>query len=421
MNIALGRARLLTLVGVFVLILAATLIVATPARGQQGEITVQQATGDVVISSVDLAGDDASVVITNTGTAAVELGGWWVCNAPNYFPLPGVSLGAGASITVHAGAGTDSATDIYANGSFGRLSGDGAGEVALYAGANFASADEIRAYVGWNGGSGRKSVAVAAGIWTDTDVTAAAGDTITFDGGADGAASYSVAAQADDGGGTDGGFAATLSGSAEIPAVASDSSGSFQLDVVDGGANFTLTLANVSNITQAHIHQGPADGNGPVVAFLFDPADPGASTSTSFYLSGSLGFDDLVGPLAGDWDGFEADLAAGSLYVNVHSVANPGGEIRGQIGAGAATPAALSVDVPAGTSLVGWLGAPTTSAAVLAANAALSGIWYLSATAGWVLDSETLPDAIRPQIDISLGSGLLVIAESATTISMPLS
>ena len=421
MNIALGRTQLFALVGVFALIITATLIVATPAQGQQGEITVQQATGDVVISSVDLAADDASIVITNNGSAAVDIGGWFVCNVPNYFSLPSLSLGAGESVTVHAGAGTDTATEIYADGGFGSLSGDGAGEVALYAGSDFESADNIRAYVGWNGGSGRKSVAQAAGIWTDADVTAGAGDTINFDGGSDGAASYSVAAQVDDGGSAAGGFSAALSGSSEVPGLASDANGSFELAVADGSASFTLTLAEVNEITQAHIHQGPADGNGPVIAFLFNPADPGASTATAFSLGGTLTVDDLVGPLADDWAGFEADLAAGNLYVNVHSESNPAGEIRGQIGAGAATAASLSVTVAAGSTLIGWLGAATTSAAILAGNADLAIIWYLSPTLGWIADSEALASFIRPEINIGLGDGLLVIADNATTISMPLS
>ncbi|MDZ7729010.1 MAG: CHRD domain-containing protein [Dehalococcoidia bacterium] len=40
---------------------------------------------------------------------------------------------------------------------------------------------------------------------------------------------------------------------------------------------------------------------------------------------------DLVGPFEGDWDAFAAALATGNTYVNVHSEANPAGELRAQI------------------------------------------------------------------------------------------
>jgi hypothetical protein len=47
---------------------------------------------------------------------------------------------------------------------------------------------------------------------------------------------------------------------------------------------------------------------------------------------GTITAADLVGPLAGmSIDDLLAEMRAGNAYVNVHSEANPGGEIRGQI------------------------------------------------------------------------------------------
>lgn len=43
--------------------------------------------------------------------------------------------------------------------------------------------------------------------------------------------------------------------------------------------------------------------------------------------------EDLVGPLAGmTLEDLVALIESGDAYVNVHTVANPGGEIRGQVG-----------------------------------------------------------------------------------------
>ena len=62
-------------------------------------------------------------------------------------------------------------------------------------------------------------------------------------------------------------------------------------------------------------------------------ADGSANSSN---VSGTFGLADLVGPYAGDLVGFITAVNNGTLYVNVHTEANPAGEIRGQILAGAA-------------------------------------------------------------------------------------
>ena len=90
------------------------------------------------------------------------------------------------------GGGTDTATDVYAGGGFGSL--DTQGEVALYSGADFANSSLIEAYVGWNGGKGRKSVAQAAGIWGTEDVSASLGDTLVRTGSSGEGSEYTIAA-----------------------------------------------------------------------------------------------------------------------------------------------------------------------------------------------------------------------------------
>jgi sugar lactone lactonase YvrE len=94
--------------------------------------------------------------------------------------------------------------------------------------------------------------------------------------------------------------------------------------------DFALNVSKITGVTQAHIHLGPPGTNGPIVAYLFDSPNPTGATNGSL-ARGTIRLADLVGPLLGDWNGFVTDFRAGLLYVNVHTVARPEGEIRGQI------------------------------------------------------------------------------------------
>ena len=123
---------------------------------------------------------------------------------------------------------------------------------------------------------------------------------------------------------------ASLSGDAEVPSLDSTGSGSFTGTFSGGQLTFNLT-ATVAGITQAHIHLGAADENGGVVAFLFGPVDPGVG---EINVSGTITEADLIGAVEGDFQAFAMALEAGNGYVNVHTEANPPGEVRGQISLG---------------------------------------------------------------------------------------
>ncbi len=130
-------------------------------------------------------------------------------------------------------------------------------------------------------------------------------------------------------------FGADLSGDNQVPPLASDGTG-FAAMSADGAQttlDYVIISYGVMEIIQAHIHLEAADANGPVVAFLFGPADP-AVTSDGILVRGSLTGADLIA--SGDFDGSMGQLLdrlrAGRAYVNVHTIANPGGEIRGQLG-----------------------------------------------------------------------------------------
>ncbi len=110
------------------------------------------------------------------------------------------------------------------------------------------------------------------------------------------------------------GIRVALTGSEEVPAVKTSATGSGIVTVnADGTVSVNITTTGMA-ATAAHIHMAPAGQNGPVVVPFSKNGDawvaaPGAKLN----------------------DAQMAAYRAGNLYVNVHSAANPGGEIRAQI------------------------------------------------------------------------------------------
>lgn len=90
---------------------------------------------------------------------------------------------------------------------------------------------------------------------------------------------------------------------------------------------YVLTVQGIEPATAAHIHEGAAGANGPVVANLGAPADGNAADCLT---------EGEVGP--GTTPKFPtgervADILANpqNYYVNVHNAEYPGGAIRGQL------------------------------------------------------------------------------------------
>ena len=106
----------------------------------------------------------------------------------------------------------------------------------------------------------------------------------------------------------------SLSGAEEVPPVstAARGSGSFSIGA-DGAVSGSVTTTGVQG-TMAHIHMAPRGQNGPVIVPLTKSGDtytaPAGAKLTPEQLTA---------------------FRAGNLYVNVHSDANKGGEVRGQL------------------------------------------------------------------------------------------
>lgn len=129
-------------------------------------------------------------------------------------------------------------------------------------------------------------------------------------------------------------FSASLSGQNEQPAAISTSAAGSARFVVDpaGRITYSLDVQNVSAATMAHIH-GPADAtrNAGVLVWLADARSaPVSATGTTRLGEGTI--DASVALPAGvPYDSLLAFIRTGRAYVNVHTNANKGGEIRGQI------------------------------------------------------------------------------------------
>jgi hypothetical protein len=111
-------------------------------------------------------------------------------------------------------------------------------------------------------------------------------------------------------------FKASISGAQEVPAKTTDGKGDAlaTLDTKTKMLSYTVTYTGLSGAaTAGHIHGPAAAGaNAGVLVPFASAASPisGTATLTDVQI---------------------ADLIAGKMYVNIHTAANPGGEIRGQL------------------------------------------------------------------------------------------
>lgn len=133
-------------------------------------------------------------------------------------------------------------------------------------------------------------------------------------------------------------FEATMKGSEEVPTpVVTNATGqtTFQLSQDGKSLSYKLWVNNAENVIMAHIHLAPVGVNGPVVAWLYPPGPPPQPIPGVFsglLAEGVITEANLVGPLEGKTlDDLVTEMRAGRTYVNVHSVQNPAGLIRGQI------------------------------------------------------------------------------------------
>ena len=117
-------------------------------------------------------------------------------------------------------------------------------------------------------------------------------------------------------------FIANLNGSNEVPATSSSATGSLIAILSKGQKSLTFSLQTqgLQNIIAAHFHHARQGVTGPVVK--------------------TININHQTGTASGVWTSTDAQpltpelvqaLLNGDIYVNVHTLQFPGGEIRGQL------------------------------------------------------------------------------------------
>lgn len=111
-------------------------------------------------------------------------------------------------------------------------------------------------------------------------------------------------------------FNGTMTGAAEVPPKTTDGKGTAtaSLDTATKMLTYEVDYTGLTGAATAGHFHGPAEAgaNAPVVLPFAAPASPIKGTATLT-------------------DAQMAELMAGKWYANIHTTANPGGEIRGQM------------------------------------------------------------------------------------------
>lgn len=126
-------------------------------------------------------------------------------------------------------------------------------------------------------------------------------------------------------------FAATLTGAAERPAVTTTATGTSTVTINDANSSitFNVSVTNLLSPTMAHIHVGSTSQDNPVFALSLLATAPATGVFTGVLAAGTAAGSSVVG--GETFATLAAAIRSGNAYINVHTVANPGGELRGQL------------------------------------------------------------------------------------------
>jgi hypothetical protein len=131
-------------------------------------------------------------------------------------------------------------------------------------------------------------------------------------------------------------FRIDLTGVQQVGPVTTDAFGMATVRLIDNGTaiEFRVIVCDIFNVTMAHIHVGAVGENGPPIIPFIRGVLFSSPHGCKILTEGTRTATDLntkASPLITSWDDFVKALLAGNTYVNVHTTANTGGEVRGQL------------------------------------------------------------------------------------------
>lgn len=123
-------------------------------------------------------------------------------------------------------------------------------------------------------------------------------------------------------------YVADLTTSAVVPAPNPSSAiGAAAFIVYSDRIEYQVGAQSITGVTSVHIHDGAPATEGPEVVTLFStnvPASPIGVFASGTMLDANL-------PAGVTLVSLKTLLASGRAYVDIHTVANPAGELRGQV------------------------------------------------------------------------------------------
>jgi CHRD domain-containing protein len=131
-------------------------------------------------------------------------------------------------------------------------------------------------------------------------------------------------------------FHIDLTGNQQVGPVTTEAFGMATVRLIDNGTaiSFLVIVCDIINVTASHIHVGAAGTNGPVIIPFIHGVLFSSPHGCQTLAEGTRTAADLntnASPSITSWNDFVKALLAGNTYINVHTTANPTGEIRGQL------------------------------------------------------------------------------------------